>query len=101
MKKVKANLTLDEVKHIAKLAHLELTDQEIATFQKQLASILDFVSALSAVDTKNVIPTSQVTGLENVFREDEVKESLSQSEALANAKRTHNGYFAVDAIFEE
>lgn len=100
MKTVKANLTLDEVKHIAKLAYLKLTDQEMTKFQKQLASILDFVSALSAVDTKDVIPTSQVTGLENVFREDEVKKSLSQSEALANAKRKHNGYFVVDAIFE-
>lgn len=100
MKTVKSNLSFEDVKHIAKLAHLKLTDQEMTKFQKQLASILDFVSALSAVDTKDVIPTSQVTGLENVFREDEVKKSLSQSEALVNAKRKHNGYFAVDAIFE-
>jgi len=100
MKTVKSDLSLEEVKHIAKLAHLKLTDQETVNFQKQLASILNFVSALSTVDTKDVVPTSQVTGLENVFREDEVRESLPQSDALANAKRKHNGYFVVDAIFE-
>lgn len=85
---------------MAKLAKLDLTQEDLNKFQRQLSDIINFVDQLSAMDTKKVIPTSQVTGLENVFREDEVRPSLSQQEVLANAKRKHKGYFLVDAVFE-
>ncbi len=101
MKKNKSSFSIEEVKHVAKLAKLGLAEEDIQKFQKQLTDIVDFVGKLQEVDTKNVEPTSQVTGLENVFREDEVKPSLSQDEVLSNAKRTYKGYFMVDAIFEE
>ncbi len=65
-----SNLTQEEVRHIAKLAGLTLTSTEVKKFQFQLNEILSYVSQLRRVDTKNVEPTSQVTGLENVFRED-------------------------------
>ncbi|MBI2611162.1 Asp-tRNA(Asn)/Glu-tRNA(Gln) amidotransferase subunit GatC [Candidatus Gottesmanbacteria bacterium] len=101
MKKTQNKLTLDTVKHVADLAKLQLNKEDINKFQEQLSDILDFVAKLGEVDTKNIPPTSQVTGVENVFREDKVRKSLSQDEALANAKRKHNGYFVVRAIFEE
>ena len=94
-------LTDKEVRHVAKLARLGLSEEEIAKFQKQLSGILEFVAALNEVDTKDVIPTSQVTGLENVFREDEVKPSLSQEEVLANAPDKYKSYFRVKKVLEE
>lgn len=101
-KMIKKNLklTIEEVKHIAVLARLKLRPKELKKLRKQLSEIIDFVGQLSRVETKEVIPTSQVTGFENVFREDIVRPSLSQDEALANAPRKHEGYFVVKAIFE-
>lgn len=101
MKNPKSILTEDEVKHVAKLAKLELSEEDLTKFQKQLSEIIEFVDQLTEVDTKDVIPTSQVTGLENIFREDKIKPSFSQEEALANAPRKYKGYFVVKAIFEE
>jgi aspartyl-tRNA(Asn)/glutamyl-tRNA(Gln) amidotransferase subunit C len=97
------SFSLDDVKHVAKLAQLVLTADEEKRFAAQLTSILEFISKLQQIPTKNVEPTSQVTGLTNVFREDEIDGSrmLSQEEALANAKETHNGFFKVRAILAE
>lgn len=96
----KTKLTIDEVKHVAKLANLPLSDEEIILFIVQLSAILDFVSKLQKIDTKNIKETSQITGLENVFRADEIDtlRLLTQEDALANAKETHNGYFKVPKI---
>jgi aspartyl-tRNA(Asn)/glutamyl-tRNA(Gln) amidotransferase subunit C len=88
------------VLHVAKLANLPLTKEDKEKFEKQLQETVNYVEELDKVVTKNVEPTSQVTGLENVLREDVVKPSLSQAEALRNAKTTHEGFFKVDAIFE-
>ena len=96
----KSKLTKAEVKHIAKLAQLDLTEKEIKKFQKQLSEILDYIGILNELDTKKVKPTSQVTGLENVFREDKPTPSLSQEEVLSGTKKTHNGMFKIKAIFE-
>lgn len=95
-------LTLEQVRKVAKLANLPLTPEEEARFAEQLSSILDLVSQLQKVDTKNVVPTSQVTGLVNVFRPDELEpaRTFSQEQALANAKRKKDGFFVVPAIFE-
>lgn len=92
----------EDVKHVAKLANLPLTDKEYQVFFPQLAAILGFVSKLQQIETKNVVETSQVTGQTNVFREDEIEvtRQLSQEEALKNAKAKHNGFFIVSAIFK-
>lgn len=90
-----------DVTHIAKLANLTLSKGEQDKFEKQLSEILSYVEKLKEVDTKNVETTSQVTGLENVTREDEGKPSLSQEEALSNTKSKHNGLFKVKAILDE
>lgn len=87
-----------DISHVAKLANLPLTDEEKKKFEKQLEETITYVESLEKVDTKGVEPTSQVTGLENVIREDVVKPSLSQEEALKNAKQTHNGFFKVKGI---
>lgn len=86
------------VSHVAKLANLPLTEQEKKKLQKQLSTILAYIEKLNEVDTKNIEPTSQVTGLENVLREDKPAPSLPQENVLKNAKSKHNGFFKVKAI---
>lgn len=89
------------VPHIAKLASLDLKKDEEAKFERQLSSVLDYIKKLSEVDTKNVEPTSQVTGLENVTREDAISLSLPQKKVLSSAKSKHNGFFVVKGILNQ
>ena len=89
-----------DVTKVAKLANLPLTEEEKEKFEKQLSETLEYVKQLEEIDTKKVEPTSQVTGLENVLREDEVTPSLLQREALQNAKETRKGFFKVPAILD-
>ena len=88
------------VAHIAKLANLPLTDEEVSKFELQLSEILRYVDQLQQVDTSSVSETSQVTGLENVLRADSAKSSLSQEEAISNTKSQHNGLFQVKGILD-
>lgn len=90
-----------DVHHVAKLANLPLKKEEEEKFKNQLSSILNYIKKLEEVDTHKTESTSQVTGLENVLREDETSPSLSQEDVLSNAKKKHNGFFEVDSIFEE
>lgn len=87
-----------DVAHVAKLASLPLNEEEKKKFEKQLGETLDYINQLNEIDTKGVEPTSQVTGLENVTREDVVTPSLPQEEALKNTKSVHNGFIKVKAI---
>lgn len=95
-------LTKADVVHVAKLAKLNLSDSEINKFLPQLSSIIDFIGQLNEVDVKNVEPTAQVTGLENVYRVDGLNSSnyLTQDEAISGTDKTYNGYFKVPAILE-
>lgn len=90
-----------DIKKVAKLANLTLTDAEIRKFESQLSSILEYFEQLKKVDISNALPTSQTTGLENVTRDDEESPCLSQDEALSNAKSTHNELFKVKSIFDD
>lgn len=90
-----------DVAHISQLANLSLTDEETGRFEKQLEKTLDFVKILEQVNTEDVKPTFQVTGLENVTRDDNSKPSLSQKEALENAKNTQDGFIKVKAVLEQ
>ena len=96
-------LTTRDIARIAKLAKLPLTDEQIEELRKQVGVTVDYVSQIQQLETGNSEETSQVTGLENVFREDVIdsKRTFTQEQALANAKRTHNGFFVVDAVFQE
>lgn len=89
-----------DVTHVARLANLPLTQEEKDKFSKQLEETVTYVEGLDEVDTTGVEPTSQVTGLENIAREDEIMPSLSQEDALKNAKSTHNGFFKVKGILQ-
>jgi len=89
-----------DVTHVAKLANLPLTDAEIKVFGKQLEETLSYIDSLSEIDTKNVKPTSHVTGLENVTREDVAQPSLTQKQALSNAKTVHEGFIEVEGILD-
>lgn len=90
-----------DVNHIAKLANLPLEPDEKAKFEKQLEETVDYISQLNEIDTEKVKPTNHVTNLKNVLRKDQAAPSLSQEEALKNAKSVHNGLFKVPAILEE
>lgn len=90
-----------DVKKVAKLANIPLSLEEEDKLGEQLEQTLDYVKKLNEIDTARVEPTSQVTGLENVLREDKTSPSLSQEEALKNAKSTYRGYIKVKAILTE
>lgn len=92
------SLDIAQVKKVGTLSSLPLTPVQEEKLAKELSETLEYVKQLESVNTKGVEPTSQVTGLENVTREDEVGESLTQEQALQNAKQTRNGYIMVPAI---
>lgn len=97
-----AKLAKADVVRVAELAKLSLTDSEIEKFLPQLSSIVEYIGQLSSVDTQAVEPTSQTTGLENVFRKDDALPSrVDQDAALSGTGSYHNGYFQVDAILAE
>lgn len=94
-------ISSSDVQKVASLANLKLTEKQIQMFAQQLSSVIGYVSKIQKLDTSNVPETSQVTGSENVFREDEIDAGrmLTQEEALSNAKRAYNGFFVVKALF--
>lgn len=93
-------LSAEEVKHIAWLARLGLTEEEVETFRSQLSHILENFQILQEVDTTSVPAVSHASGLENVLREDEPRDSLPQSSVLANAPDRADNCFRVGAIIE-
>ena len=87
-----------DVEKVAKLARLEITQDEKKKYTQQLGSILEFVEKLNEVDTDGVEPTAQVTGLSNVYREDAVSRPENRDKLLSNAPQTENGYIKVKAV---
>jgi aspartyl-tRNA(Asn)/glutamyl-tRNA(Gln) amidotransferase subunit C len=94
-------LSADEVRHVAELAKLRLTEAEIEQIAGQLSAILEYAERLQEVDTSSVPPTPYILPLVNVMREDVPAPSLSNEEALANAPDSEDGFFRVRAVFEE
>jgi aspartyl-tRNA(Asn)/glutamyl-tRNA(Gln) amidotransferase subunit C len=93
-------LSREEVEHVAALAHLALSPQEVEGLTEQLASVLDHVAKLQQVDTSSIQPTDQAVETVNVWREDAVGASLSVTSVLANAPRRHGDLFEVQGIFD-
>ena len=93
-------LSREEIKHIALLARLGLSEEEMERFRGQLSNILENFEVLKQVDTSDVPPTAYPISLENVVREDEAAPSFTQSEILANAPRQEEGCFRVRAVLE-
>lgn len=93
-------LSHEEVKQIALLARLGISDEEAEKFRGQLSDILDNFEILQEVDTTDIAPTSQVTGLRNVVSADEMAPSLPQKAILANAPQEEDGFFRIRAVLE-
>lgn len=91
-------ITKEEVLHVAHLARLTLTDEELAKMTGQLDTILTYFDKLGELDTAEVPATSHVFSINNAFREDEVHESLPREEALRNCARQDGETFQVPRI---
>lgn len=90
-----------DVKKVAKLANLQLTPEEEEKYSEQLSKILEYIDKLNEVNTENVEPTYNVTGLSNVMRPDEVGDcTISSDEALKNASHSKNGFFVTKGVFD-
>lgn len=95
-------LSRKEVEHIANLANINLTSDEIELFQDQLSSVIEYnMNLLSEVDITDVDPTAQTTGLQNVWREDNVKPSLDSAMSLSQSPDQKDGQFRVKRILGE
>jgi aspartyl/glutamyl-tRNA(Asn/Gln) amidotransferase C subunit len=93
---------MTDVKHLAKLANLSPDPSLIPALQSGVETTLEYAKILGQVDVSHVGVTNEITGLTNVLRDDIVDDSrtFTQAEALANAGKSHNGFFMVDAILE-
>ena len=89
-----------QVRKTAKLARLDLTDGEIRSFTSQLSSILEYIEKLNELNTDNVEPLAHCLPIHNVFREDEIKESLDTNIALKNAPAKYDEYFKVPKVLD-
>ena len=96
-----SQISRDEVAHLARLARLALTDDELDSFAGQLDAILEHVGQIQAVDVTGVEPTGNPLKDVNVFRTDVVEPCLTQEEALAQAPKAVDGRFAVPRILGE
>jgi aspartyl-tRNA(Asn)/glutamyl-tRNA(Gln) amidotransferase subunit C len=94
-------ISQEQVKRVAKLARLDVSEDEKATFARQLSSILTHIDRLTEVATAGVEPTATVLPTDNVWRDDAVRSSLSQKQALANAPDQAEGFFCVPKILED
>jgi aspartyl-tRNA(Asn)/glutamyl-tRNA(Gln) amidotransferase subunit C len=95
---VTVELTLEDVRHIATLARIGLTTQEMETMREQLGDILAHVSQLNELDTEAIPPTSQVLALQDVLAADEPRPSYSVDAMLANAPEREGNYFRTKAV---
>ena len=94
-------LSRQEVEHIAELAKLGLTEEEIERFQEQLSAILDYAAVLQRLDTGAIPPTAQVIEMRNVMRPDVPGPSLPLEDVLANAPSRRDSYFCVPPVIEQ
>lgn len=90
-----------DVEHVAALARLGLTDDEIDRMQGQLNRILEAIGQLQSVDTSSVGPTAQVIALENVMRPDEARSPMARDAALVNAPLREGDHLRVPVVLEE
>ncbi len=94
------SISREEVLHVAHLARLEFSEEEVELFTTQLADILNYVAKLNELDTSKIEPTYHALQLSNVFREDEVKPSYTVEEVLSNAPEKENGFFVVPKVIK-
>jgi aspartyl-tRNA(Asn)/glutamyl-tRNA(Gln) amidotransferase subunit C len=95
--------TIDEktVRHMANLARLAVSDEEVARYASQLSRILDYAEQLKEVNTEHVTPTAHPLPLLNVLRQDQPHKSWPEKDALANAPDPHNSFFRVPKVLDQ
>ena len=93
-------LTADEVRYIARLARVGLTEEEVERLRDELSHILDHFAILSKIDTDDVPPTAHVVEMSNVWRDDVPRPSAPREEVLANAPREQDGFIRVRAVLD-
>ncbi len=91
-------ISTDDVKHVAKLARLELTEDEIIKYSRQLGEILKYVEQMNEVNTDNIEPMAHPVPVYNVMRDDAVKYEQTKEEMMSNAPYEENGFFRVPKI---
>lgn len=94
-------ISREEVLHIARLARVGLTEEEVERLTQQLSNILNNFAALEQVETANVSPTAQPIPLQNVMKPDEIYPSLPQDTVLANAPKKEGDFFRIKIVLEE
>ncbi|SIS65545.1 Asp-tRNA(Asn)/Glu-tRNA(Gln) amidotransferase subunit GatC [Salimicrobium flavidum] len=95
-----SRISEDQVKHVANLARLSITEDEAKTFTKQLDDIITYAEQLNELDTEGVEPTTHVLDLKNVMRKDEPKDWIKKEDALKNAPDQQDGQFKVPSIMD-
>jgi len=93
-------ITKEEVLHVAALARLKLSEEEAKRLESDMAGIIDFADTLSALDTKDVVPTAHAIPMQNAFRPDEIKPSFERREILKNAPDFDEEGFIVPKVVE-
>jgi len=91
----------NQVLHLAKLAALNISEADVEKYEKQLAELFTYMDQIKQLDLATVPETFRTTEEENILRDDVVIESLSQDDAVRNAKQTHQGFFVVPAIMKD
>jgi aspartyl-tRNA(Asn)/glutamyl-tRNA(Gln) amidotransferase subunit C len=94
-------LELETVEHIAALARVGLTPEEMERMRDQLSAVLDHISMLQEVNTDDILPTAQVIQQQNVMRDDVVRPSLPREQVLLNAPDQEDGYLRVNAVLDQ
>ncbi|WP_182200995.1 Asp-tRNA(Asn)/Glu-tRNA(Gln) amidotransferase subunit GatC [Paraliobacillus salinarum] len=95
-----SEISKEQVKHVAHLARLAITDEEVETMTKQLGDIINYATLLNELDTEDVKPTTHVLDLKNVMRKDEPRKWIEKEDALKNAPDVKDGQFRVPSILE-
>ena len=95
------NITIEEVRHLALLTRINMSEEEIEQMRDQMSDILSSIEILSEVETDGIEPTGHSVDVHSVMREDISSDSIKQAEALANAPRHENSFIRVRAVLEE
>lgn len=90
-----------QVRRVALLSRLELSDEEVSQFSDQLSAIVEYIEKLNELDTENVEPLAHCLPVHNVFREDVIRPSLENEKAVGNAPDEVDGYFKVPKILDD
>ncbi len=93
-------MDLQTLRKVAALARLDLPDDQLEEFRSQISKILEYVDQLSSIDTETLEPTDFVHSKRNIMRNDEIRESLSNEQALINSSRTRDKFFRVPQVVD-